>query len=333
MSIEGQLITSEATDLAFADIRDQLEAVADENAKMVFDYKTPDGEKAAKTQIRTLRKLDKRVGEIHKEIKAEALAQCRSIDAVKRDLCGRIADMVAVHKEPLEAIAAAEAERVQRIADLMAALFAYDDKFDAVTETSVLVAGLEKLNAIEITSEYGERMAEATDLKESIAAELSGKIEAARKRDAEAAELAELRKQKEDRERAEREKKIAEDAAAKAVKDAEEKAAAQLKEVEDKAKREAEESAERERLAVEAKERAEREAAEAKAKALEKSRKAKADAEAAEAKRLENETYVASIRASAIDDLTGKCGITRHEAIIVVDLIQDGEINSVSINF
>ena len=108
-------------------------------------------------------------------------------------------------------------DRVQRIADLMADLFAYDDKFHAVTETSVLVAGIEKLNAIEITSEYGERMAEATDLKESIAAELAGKLEAARKRDAEAAELAELRKQKEDRERAEREKKIAEDAAAKAL--------------------------------------------------------------------------------------------------------------------
>lgn len=326
MSVEGQLITTEATDLAFADIRDQLEAVANENAEMVFDYKTPEGEKAAKKQVRTLRKLDKRVGEIHKEIKAEPLELCRSIDAVKRDLCGRIADMVAVHKEPLEAIAAAEAERVQRIADLMAVLFAYDDKFNDGTETSVLVAGLEMLNAIEITSEYGERMAEATDLKESIAAELSGKIEAARKRDAEAEELAELRKQKEDRERAEREKKIAEDAAAKALKDAEEKAAAQLKEVEDKAKREAEESAERERLAIEAKERAERDAVEAK-------ERAEREAAEAEAKRLADEKHVKSIRLKAIDDLAGKSGISVDDAKFIVSLIQDGEISSVSINF
>ena len=69
-----------------------------------------------------------------------------------------------------------------------------------------------------------------------------------------------------------------------------------------------------------AKERAEREAIEAKVR----SRKAKADAEAEEVKRLENETYVASVRESVIDDLTGKCGITRHEAIIVVDMIQEG---------
>jgi hypothetical protein len=77
-----------------------------ENKKLVFEYDTPQGEKDARSHIAKLRKGKTKVGEIHKEAKAEALAFGRKLDTKKNEYNGEIDTMIAVHKDPLDAIEA-----------------------------------------------------------------------------------------------------------------------------------------------------------------------------------------------------------------------------------
>ena len=81
-----------------------------ENEELVFDYESKEGIKQAKSHIVKLRKVKTKVGEIHKEAKAEALAFGRRLDAKKNEYNGEVDKMIAFHKKPLEAIEAKETE-------------------------------------------------------------------------------------------------------------------------------------------------------------------------------------------------------------------------------
>ena len=77
-----------------------------ENEKLVFAYKTPQGEKEARSHIAKLRKGKTEVGKIHKEAKAESRAFGLRLDAKKNEYNGEIDKMISFHKEPLDAIEA-----------------------------------------------------------------------------------------------------------------------------------------------------------------------------------------------------------------------------------
>ena len=79
-----------------------------ENEKLVFAYDTPEGEKDARSHIAKLRKVKTKISDVHKQAKADALAVCNALDGKKRELIGEVEGMIAVHKDPLDAI---EAER------------------------------------------------------------------------------------------------------------------------------------------------------------------------------------------------------------------------------
>ncbi len=81
-----------------------------ENEKLSFDYASKEGTKQAKSHIAKLRKVKTKVGEIHKEAKAEALAFGRRLDAKKNEYNDEVDKMIAFHKKPLEAIEAKETE-------------------------------------------------------------------------------------------------------------------------------------------------------------------------------------------------------------------------------
>ena len=88
-----------------------------ENELLNFDYKDKEGAKQAKSHIAKLRKVKGKVGEIHKDAKAEALAFGRRLDAKKNEYNGEVDKMIKVHKDPLDAIEAeviAEATRKAR---------------------------------------------------------------------------------------------------------------------------------------------------------------------------------------------------------------------------
>ena len=77
-----------------------------ENDKLVFDYADKEGAKQAKSHISKLRKVKGKIGEVHKEAKAEALAFGRRLDAKKNEYNSEVDKMIKVHKEPLDVIEA-----------------------------------------------------------------------------------------------------------------------------------------------------------------------------------------------------------------------------------
>ena len=92
-----------------------------ENENLVFDYADPEGEKQARSHIANLRKVKTKIIEVHKEAKAESLAFGRRLDAKKNEYTGEVEGMIAVHKDPLDAIEAekqaiidAEKKRLER---------------------------------------------------------------------------------------------------------------------------------------------------------------------------------------------------------------------------
>jgi len=103
-----------------------------ENENLLFDYRDPEGEKQARSHIAQLRKVKTIVSDIHKDAKAEALAFGRRLDAKKTFYNSEVDGMIAVHKDPLDAIEAekqavidAENQKVieaeaKRVADLEA---------------------------------------------------------------------------------------------------------------------------------------------------------------------------------------------------------------------
>lgn len=81
------------------------------NEELAFDYESKEGAKQAKSHIAKLRKVKTKVGEIHKEAKAEALAFGRRLDAKKNEYNGEVDKMITFHKEPLDVIEAKETEK------------------------------------------------------------------------------------------------------------------------------------------------------------------------------------------------------------------------------
>ena len=182
-----------------------------ENDKLVFDYADKEGAKQAKSHISKLRKVKGKIGEVHKEAKAEALAFGRRLDAKKNEYNGEVDKMIKVHKEPLDVI---EAEVV---AESMAVLRAKEEADEAKR----------------LEMEARERA--VTLAEEKIAREKADAEEKVRREAAETAEKL-IKEQQEKIAEIEEEKRIAE-----------EKAEKVRIQVEEKAKAEAE--AEEERLA------------------------------------------------------------------------------------
>lgn len=171
-------------DLAKFDIvRASMEAAKVENDKLVFDYETPEGGKAARSHIAKLRKIKTVVAEIHKEVKADALAIGRECDAKKREYIAYVDDMVAVHNEPLEAIKA----RKQAVIDAKLA--------EAKAAEEARQADLERREAEVAAKEAKQRQAErdariAKEAAEKAAKDAKFKAEQTARRKVEAAERA-----------------------------------------------------------------------------------------------------------------------------------------------
>ena len=95
--------------------------VRNEELASNFDYESKEGIKQVKSHIANLRKVKTKVGEIHKEAKAEALAFGRRLDAKKNEYNGEVDKMIDFHEKPLEAIKKKEIEeslaRAQEFAD------------------------------------------------------------------------------------------------------------------------------------------------------------------------------------------------------------------------
>ena len=220
----------------FVDVRTQLNEIAAENETLVFDYETPEGEKSARSQIFKLKKINGAIDEIHKTIKREILVQGRMMDSVKNELRDRVAKMIDVHKKPLDEIAERETKRLDAIDKAIEKITHIPEQIGMSTTLQEALMRLDELLSITVTKEvYQERYVEASKLYDQILDDLETYIRKKRDDEKREKEVEELKAKQAERDRIDREKKIAEEAAAKAIADAEFKAAHEKKVAEEAA--------------------------------------------------------------------------------------------------
>jgi hypothetical protein len=93
---------------------DDIKEARTKAAEVAFDLTDKKGIAACKSHVFSLRRLNGRIDEAHKEAKAETLERGKAIDRVKNVLREQVAALIQPHQDALDAIAKAEAERVAK---------------------------------------------------------------------------------------------------------------------------------------------------------------------------------------------------------------------------
>lgn len=280
------------------------------NENLVFDYESPEGNKKARSHIFKLRKVKTQITEVHREVKAEALAACQAIDAEKRLLTKGVDSMIDVHAEPLRIIKQREEEKTlavfraqeeARLADEARAQRELEEREAAVARKEAEIKAKE--DAIRAKQERVRLEAERVERDKRIAAEAAETARQEMVAETLAVDNVRIAREADDKRyaeaRAAAEKKAIEDAAAKEIADAKAEALAK----------------ENARLAKEAAEKAEKERLEA----IENRRKA-------------NEEHRAKVKAIAIKALEKGLGemLTPQNVVAMID---EGHVPNVTINY
>ena len=109
-------MTKQSMDLAVFDpIRATLAGLEKNDLALVFDHTTPEGEKDLRSWVKRVRGYKGDVARAHKEVKAEALAFGRQVDAIKNELTTGADRIITERMKPLDEIDAekrAEAEAI-----------------------------------------------------------------------------------------------------------------------------------------------------------------------------------------------------------------------------
>lgn len=327
--------TPQAPLAVYDEFRAQLAEMKDQNEKLVFDYSDPAGNKEARSHVFKLRKSKAAVDKRRKEEKAQSLQYGRLVDSEAKEIITEIESMIEVHDKPLREIEQREKERVAAIEQAITQMSECAN-VQAGSTSSEIETTLAKLRAHKIDESYGEFEEEAARVQARSETKLATAFEAAKKREAEQAELEQLRKEKAERdekeraerlarEQREREAEIKQQAAEQAKLEAEKRHQEELDRIAQE-KLEAERAAEEKRLAEEAKakaenERLEREAAEAK----EKEEQAKRDAELAVLRERERvETERKAQEAAAAKREASKRHRTKIEKAVIAGMVESG---------
>ena len=168
----------------------QLAELEQTNAALVFDYESKKGNKEARSHVYAMRKSKTALEAIRKEEKESVLLLGRAIDSEAKAIEARIEAMIAVHQEKIDEVEKRETDRINAIKSKIAEF--------STLQTFLSLDGLKDhiaaLAATEIDMSYAEFSLEAASaLTESIMKHqelLARKM----KEEADAAELAELRK-------------------------------------------------------------------------------------------------------------------------------------------
>jgi hypothetical protein len=253
-----------------------------------------------------------------KALSAEYKEKPKIIDGNRKRVSDFLEDLQARVRRPLTEWEEAEKARVQGIKDRITVIQQYVPMAASAESSEAISDMINNVASVEVDDHFAEFQAEAKATRDATLVKLYAALDAAMKREAEAAELARLRAEAAKRAQEDRDRKIAEAAAEKAKRDAEEAAARERAEAERKAKEEREaaerrelelklaaEKAERERL--EAIERAERE----KQAAIDAERRKQEEAERA---RLAEEARIKAEEKRRAEDLAHRESI--HKAIL-----------------
>jgi hypothetical protein len=347
----------------------QLTELETENAKLVFNYETPAGNKDARSHVYKLRQTKGALERTRKSAKEESLRIGRAIDAEAKDIEKRLESMIGVHQIALDAIEQREKDRVARLEERLAEISA----IGSLAGTSVeFAAAIEVLEPMLLGDDWHEFRERALDAKDKTLRSLRQRHAERVEHEAREAELARLRAEAQERERKERDERIAHEAAERARAEAEAKAQAEREaaarreaEAEARAKAEREaadrrelelklqaEAAERRRIEaeqrveqerVEAAAQAERQYKEATARAAREAEEAvkreqdrvaaaKAAEEAEQAKREANKAHKTRVNRAALAALV-EGGLTEEQAKLCVTLIASGKVPAVAIAY
>lgn len=208
--------------------RAQLAELKAHNAAVVFDYEDSAGNKEARSHIYKLRRTKTGVDDARKEAGKSALDYKRKIDAQGNEIIAEIEAMIQVHMKPLEAIDQRERDRVDQL-EL--------DLFEIVSAGSTSAEFWNKLplqamqdRLAEIKDQpieqdhWSEFTNKAAAAKEVTVEQITSAIAKREAFDKEQAELAELRREKAERDQKDHEARIAKQAADEATRNAEQQA-------------------------------------------------------------------------------------------------------------
>jgi hypothetical protein len=309
---------------------------------VVYDLTVPEQEKQARSDKFSIGKLISKLDKVHAAVKAPFKEKVDLIDARRKqikdellEVQGKIKGQIQAHEEK----AANQAEELQTLVTDIVEL-GLDYPGDNPTQ---LATRLKTLESIKVDDSYQDRKADATLAQVEAIKSLEDKIAAAEKFEAEQKELADLRKEKEERDRADREAEIIKEATERATKMAEEQAAEEKAEAAAAAQKEIDDAneakAQAEKEAAEAKETAEREAREELEKEAEEKRMKEEAEQAAELKKKQKKQYRNRIKTEAIESLAH--GLAAEEVVpeeqaneiaeAVIDMIDRDVITHASI--
>lgn len=312
----------------YDEFRAQLAQLEDSNAKLVFDYEDPKGNKEARSHVYKLRQTKAAVEKARKEEKAASLEYGRKVDAEAKEIMGKVEAMIDVHQKPLDEIEQREKDRVAKIQNRI-------EWFHTRRECSgygsqELQNSIAAIKAVAIDESFAEFQLDAAKAKEAALAAHEAELPIAQKREAEQAELERLRRETAEREQQEREERLQREAAERATREAEEKAHREKEEMEAKAKQERE-AAERRELELKlAAERAEKEKAQAVENERRRAEEERQKLAEEEAKREADRQHQAKIHGDIITAL-GKSGISDDQGKVLITAIRKGEIPHIKI--
>lgn len=296
------------------------------------DLSTASSRKAIASMAYKVSQSKAHLQRIAKELTAEQKKIPNLIDASRRYVEAKLDAWRDEVRQPLTDWETAEDDRVAAIKSSLAELQAViDDRQDRPSET--IRDRLAEVKREAITEQfYAEYIGAAAELKDKAIAVLEAALDAAEKREAEAAELDRLRKEAAERARVEAEAKAKADAAERERKAAEAAVAAERAKAESAA-RAAQDEAERKERAHKAElEAVERRAVDAARRAKQEAEQAALKEAAEKAKREANKNHRAKINRAALAAFV-EGGIAEDTAKQVITLIAAGSVPAVTINY
>lgn len=326
-------------------LEELLARIESEARALVPDVSTGVGRKAIASNAARIPRSKTYLDDLGKKLTANLKKQTKAVDVERKNMRDRLDALKAEVRAPLTEWEEAEKARVAGLQNSIESMrgLAHSNDEGQMYSAAQLVDQLDTLRAIPIDDSWQEFAPEAARAKDEGISTLEQLISERQAHEKEQAELAQLRKEAEERARREREERIRQEAAAKAEQEAECRAKREAERVERQRQAEAQEQ-ERERLAAVERE----QAAERRALAAEKHAEQQAeDAARRERERIEanrrNEEEAARKRAAdmanrnRIEDAAVNAmmtfGLSDAQARTVVVAIRLGQIPNVRITY
>lgn len=302
-----------------------LDFIREQVQDLEADVDTAKGRQVLKSAAYRVTRSKTLLDDAGKEFAADLKAQVASIDKNRRKIRTELDNLRDAVRKPLTDWEEAQARREQEI-DANIARFTTAGQTSSSVASADLEAILEAVKAMEINeADFGDQQGEAAIAKDIAVSNLERSIAAAKKREAEAEELKQLREKQAEHDQRERQRRAEQEAQAKA--DAAAKAAVEKAEREAEAARAAQEKAEAEA------EEARAAAARAQEEAAEQARRDEEARQEAERKRAEDREHRKKIHLEAIAAFREWTNLTEDSAGVVVTAIASGQISHIKIEY